>query len=142
MIKPLIGLILFVTPVLASPQIEPEPQVFEIQIAEASTTPEVVEESIKKNIYCSCIETARALGVKIPLGLNAIDLKPNDIYPHVGGLILLKYGESIENYHAGKVIKVEELGMWIEEGNYYPCKFGKRFILFTDPALLGYWYVE
>lgn len=89
-----------------------------------------------ETIYCSCILTARALGVPIPANTNAGELKPNS-YPAINGLILFKYDEY---YHASKIIGFQEDGILVIEGNFKRCEITERIISFSDPALRGFWY--
>lgn len=84
---------------------------------------------------CSCIKTARNLGVKIPFGTNAKDLVPNSP-PIIGGLILLKYG-----VHHVVVLEGFEGGFQVAEGNFEkgPCVVTRRRIDFNDPHIIGFW---
>ncbi|MFA5772943.1 MAG: hypothetical protein WC974_09460, partial [Thermoplasmata archaeon] len=52
------------------------------------------------NIFCSCISTARWLGVPIPINTDAKDIKPNS-YPVKNGLILFSYKD---NDHVAKIM--------------------------------------
>ena len=97
-------------------------------------------ERIKKGFQhewtpCSCIQTARALGVKIPPKHDAEDLMPNSP-PIVGGLVLLKYGRS---YHIAVIQELGEEKMKIREGNFLPCKIGYRSLSYGDKAIRGFW---
>lgn len=84
---------------------------------------------------CSCMQTAKALGVKLPRG-NASDLKPNTNYPHVGGVIILKYKE----FHAAVIKKVTAGGIYVKEGNFEKCRITERRIDWNDPKIVGYYY--
>ena len=84
---------------------------------------------------CSCIKTARNLGIDIPYDTEADDLKSNTTI-FVGALALFKY----PNFsHVAVVTKLEASGFWVHEGNYKLCEMTKRFILYNDPALRGFW---
>lgn len=86
---------------------------------------------------CSCIQTAKALGVKV--SGNAKDLKPNSS-PKVGGLILMKYGEV---YHVAVIMEIIPTSYGqlfkVREGNYQKCKITEREIRSDDRKILGYW---
>ena len=84
---------------------------------------------------CSCVKSARSFGVKIPLGMNAEDFIPN-AQPSVGALALFKYKNA---FHVALITEISGDGFFIREGNYDFCRIGKRFILWTDPAIRGFW---
>ena len=97
--------------------------------------PETVTlEKLPVPIECSCIKTARALGVPIPYNTDARDIVPNTP-PQVGALALFRYGEAS---HAAMITGLRERGFWVEEGNKTPCKRTQRFIPWDDPALTGF----
>lgn len=87
------------------------------------------------NIYCSCVQTARWLGVPIETGTNAKDIKPNS-YPVKNGLVLFSYKN---DDHVAKIIKFFNDGFWVREGNFDECQITERFVSFKDPYLKGFW---
>ena len=100
-----------------------------------------IDEGTKENIYTSCIRTARALGLSIPLW-DARDLV-GYVTPDgnvVGGGILLRYindeGEPI--YHVAVIQSFEKTGWFVYEGNFKKGLFTQRTIIYNDPALVGF----
>jgi len=85
-------------------------------------------------IACSCVKTARSLGVDIPYNTNAEDIKEG-ANPVVGGLALFRYGSTS---HIGVIEETQEKGFWMNEGNFYECEYSRRFILWNDPNLIGF----
>ncbi len=59
-------------------------------------------------------------------------------YPAVGRVVMLSYGEGVDNAHVAYVTKLEADGFWISEANYNRCLKGVRFIKWTDEALVGF----
>lgn len=90
-----------------------------------------------KFTLCSCISTAKMLGVPIPKFMSAENLTPNGT-PHEGDLLLLKYKNV---YHVAKVIERNEKEEFyiIKEGNFKKCQMTTRKIPFNDPAIRGGW---
>ena len=91
------------------------------------------------NIACSCIKTARYYGAKIPYGIDAEDLKGNTT-PEVGALALFKFanGES----HAAIVTEIGPTGYKVKQGNKKPCIVDSEWILWTNPALTGFYKAD
>lgn len=85
-------------------------------------------------VVCSCSSFAHVLNPKIPIK-NAEDYTPNGA-PTIGGLVLLKYPKAA---HVAVITGFTGNGVTVRETNYEPCKMGRREILFTDPALVGFW---
>lgn len=83
---------------------------------------------------CSCIQTSRILGAKVPRVKNANDIKPNTISPHRGGLVVFKYN------HIAVIQKITEEGIYVREGNYKRCRITERLVKWDDPQIRGYWY--
>lgn len=84
---------------------------------------------------CSCIKTARNLGVDIPYNTNASDLESN-ANMWQGDLILLKYGDV---NHAA-IYRVTNDGFYIpKEGNKERCRYTERLVPFNDPSVIGFW---
>ena len=114
------------------------------QIIETAEIPPIVYKSPKKetktevSIFCSCIETARAEGVDIPIGTNAGDLKPNSL-PVIGALILLKYKNAD---HVAKILEFKAEGFLVVEGNFKPCQRGTRIVYYIDSFIRGFWIPE
>ena len=84
---------------------------------------------------CSCIHTARQLGVNIPLGTNAEDIEATST-PYVGALALFKYSNGVS--HVGVIIAIVEEGFYIDEGNFRRCEYTRRYIEWDDPFLVGF----
>ena len=139
-----IATITFTTMLLPQTNVEPPLLIIENEVRQERSILEQPEEIVEKECeYYSCIVTARELGIPIPLGTNAIDIVPNDIYPHIGGLAIFKYGDSLNKYHVVIVVKVIEDGFWGEGGNKPSCQFTKDFYSFDNPNLLGFrHYIE
>jgi len=96
--------------------------------------------SSDEGVFCSCVRSARYLGVNVPL-IDAIDLQPNGP-PQVGGVVLLNYLNS-DGEVVGHMAKIEGLlpkGMAIREGNKKRCLETSRFIFYSDPAIRGFWH--
>lgn len=87
-----------------------------------------------ESIYCSCVKTARAEGLNLPVG-DADNLVSNSL-PVEGGGILLKYGKV---HHVAKILNFTPSGFLIVEGNKVKCKKTYRVVLFNDPAINGFW---
>ena len=85
-------------------------------------------------VECSCIRTARDLGLDIPYNTNAKDIKPNT-HIAIGVGVLFNDGDG----HIAIVISIRENGFWIKEGDYKNCKITERFIEWTDDKLLGFY---
>lgn len=92
------------------------------------------EQVSKNEIYCSCIKTARVLGLAIPYGTNAEDIKGNSI-PMIGGGIVFKYPLSS---HIAVIKKFLELGFLVAEGNAKPCQYSERFVPYNDSFIVGF----
>jgi hypothetical protein len=84
---------------------------------------------------CSCIKTARALGVKVPFNTNAEDIKPVSI-PQIGGLVLLRYDKK---FHVA-VLEGFKGGFQVAEGGFIkgPCVVTRRIIDFNDSHIAGF----
>jgi len=112
-----------------------------LQVEPVIVEPEVVieqePEEPKNFIACSCIKTARSEGVDIPIGTNAVDLKPNS-RPVIGGLILLKY-ENVS--HVAVIKEFTNSGFLVVEGNFNECQREEREIYFIDPFIIGFYQV-
>ena len=112
------------------------------QIDSSKTSRTIVENPIvevlsieEENPYDSCIKTARLLGVNIPYLTDAEDIKHNTTLFENPQLVLFKYGEV---YHVAVIEKIDNDGIHISEGNYYPGEPSKRIIDFNDPAIRGF----
>ena len=88
----------------------------------------------EKIIYSSCIKTARALGVPIPLNTDAEDVRANST-PIIGGLVLFSYPQ---DDHVAVLIAYADDGFVIDEGNYKKGQFTRRYIAWRDVALRGF----
>lgn len=125
-----------------------EPKIVEVvEIIEVEAEPEIIymhpfgtkedpyREDLHGDIGCSCVRTARSLGINIPYGMDAVDLKPNTDKPEVGIGVLIK----TENGHIAKITKIEEDKLWVIEGGYSDCEIVERFYSFDDPRIIGYY---
>lgn len=97
--------------------------------------PEKKKKLVENSIYCSCIKTARAAGIAIPMGTDAKDLQPNTT-PEEGVLALFSY---TKDDHAAYVTKIREHGFWVLEGNYEKCRRTIRFVDWDDPHIRGFY---
>ena len=87
-------------------------------------------------IYCSCIQTARLAGVKIPAKTDAEHIEKNS-YPVIGGLILFYY-PTTRTYHAAVIKEFKEKGFWVYEGNFKPCEADYRLVSYNDKFITGF----
>lgn len=108
---------------------EPDAEITEeVEVLDATTT----------SVYCSCIETLRAIGIPIPPHTDADELIPNTA-PFVGAVALFSYPKG---NHATLVRKAELNGFWAYGGNFKNCEKEDRFVRWDDPRLKGYWSVH
>lgn len=86
---------------------------------------------------CSCVQFAKARGVKIKG--NANDIFPTSTaIPTVGGVVILKYWNP-DRHHVAVIEEVTETGLNIIEGNFERCKITRRFIPFESKNIMGYY---
>ena len=86
---------------------------------------------------CSCVQFAKARGVKIKG--NANDLFPTStVIPTVGGVVILKYWNP-DRHHVAVITEVTETGISIIESNFERCKITRRFIPFESKNIMGYY---
>lgn len=151
------GILLFIITALFVPKIaiaEPYPyelletiKQLEIQIKEIEAEKErialikaekerLINTQIPYNTLCSCVQTAKYLGVTIPGGHNAWDLVPNSDEPKVGQLVLMAY---IKTGHVAVIAEILEDGYLIIEGNYRTCQKTIRVIPKDYYAKIGFW---
>lgn len=93
---------------------------------------------------CSCISTAKNLGVKIPPKTNASDLVPNVPLSGLlkGDLVLFFYKKSGE-YHVARFDGLVGGKLSVSEGNYIACKAPTtRLVDVADPTIRGYWRAQ
>lgn len=92
-----------------------------------------------KFTLCSCIQTAKSLGVLIPVKTNASDLKPN-APARVGGLILLRYANLS---HVAVITAVTNTAtstiFHVKEGNFERCRLSERDVSSKDSHIIGFW---
>ena len=90
---------------------------------------------------CSCIQSARLFGAKIPPRTNARDLEPNTSLINLkkGDLVLFKYGKVS---HVAVFQELTNDGMKVKEGNKEACKITSRVVDFNDKSLMGFWASE
>lgn len=91
---------------------------------------------------CSCVQTAKALGAKLPKG-DANELHPNTSEaPAVGGVLILKYWNPAR-HHVAYIDSIQPDGYHIIEGNFEKCKITSRVIPFDSKNIMGaYRYPE
>ena len=117
-----------------------------VEIVENQQEPAVIETSEKK--VCECVAYVRNQGVAIPKGYDAIelagwlDILPTGV-PTVGSVVVLKYGEKLENYHVALLTELQEEGFIVKEeiAIGQECVRRERFIEWNNYAILGYWNV-
>jgi hypothetical protein len=85
---------------------------------------------------CNCRSEVSRLLAKLGTVLPKGEIIPNNLYPKVGGVIILQYGNL---KHYAYVEKVGADGIHIAEANFIKCARSKRIIDFNDPHILGYW---
>jgi len=132
------GIPSYFVPIQITEMSTPHPAIVEIQqepVIEEEKEEELSQE-IATSVYCSCVQTAKSLGVNIPSGNNASDLEPNTDEPQVGQLVLLHYPKAS---HVAVILSISEEGYLIEEGNYHPCEHTTRFIKKDYHAIYGFW---
>ena len=91
-----------------------------------------------KFTLCSCIQTAKMLGVPIPKGMSAKDISANGS-AGAGDLLLFEYSDG--ERHVAKILSVDsnlEFYM-VKEGNYKKCTLTTRKVYFNDPTIIGGW---
>lgn len=91
----------------------------------------IADGHIDEWVVCNCVLTMKARGYALPKMENII---PNHT-PQVGVIAIFMYGKT---KHIAEVIELTEKGFYIFEGNYTPCKIGKRFITWNDKHLKGF----
>lgn len=116
------------------------PSIVDAPIAQAQTLSkeDVASSTVKvatNSQYCSCVSTARNLGVDIPLNMNASDFKPNST-PVINGLVILQYPKA---WHVAVITGFTDDGFSVVEGNYKPCQKDTRVLKWNDPHIVGFW---
>ena len=91
---------------------------------------------IKSTDDCFCVRFAKKLGLNIPAGVNAEDIKPNS-RPVLNGGILFYY-PSKKIHHIGVIKEFRGDGFLIEEANFKKCEKGKRIVSYSDPFIIGF----
>ena len=89
---------------------------------------------------CSCIATARNLGVSLPIGVDADDLRPNITLSKLrpGDLVLFKYKNGL--YHVAVYQGLSNGLLRVKEGNYTPCRAPTaRLVSPADYSIRGFW---
>lgn len=86
---------------------------------------------------CSCIKTARAMGVQLPKVADASELQSNSP-PRIGGAVLFHY-KAVDHVAYIKSFTADGTGMIVVEGNFEHCKIDTRFVSWNDPFIKGYW---
>jgi hypothetical protein len=87
---------------------------------------------------CSCVQFAKARGVKLPKG-NASDLFPNTEVPSVGGVIIMKYKSG--EHHLIPITKdtIQPDGFHAVSANKEPCKITREIIPFDSKQIMGFY---
>jgi len=112
----------------------PEPIVVEIEVVEE------VEEVVEYNPYCSCITTARILGINLPKG-DAKDLVANSTLEE-GEAVLMRfwdYYSGVWNYHVAKYWILPSGNLYLDQGNKVKCVRNQETISPDDKNIIGYW---
>jgi len=121
----------------ATPVLEVVQVVEVVEVLEPSLPlqePKKVDCNMDDNPYCSCVRTARLLGLNLPPA-NAEDLKPNIPFPEVGDGVLLSYSTS---EHIAVIFGIDERGIIIGEGNYKRGQYTERIIPWDYPHIRGF----
>lgn len=85
--------------------------------------------------FCSCIKTARYLGLPLPPTPYAGDLRANTKKPEKGDGVLLTY-ETDE--HIAVILDIVGDNFLIGEGNFRECQYTERLIPFDDIHIRGF----
>ena len=106
-----------------------------LSTAEAASLPK----EVVFDIQCSCVTAIREFGANIPKG-HAKDL-PVGKPPVIGGVVKLKYGEEVEDYHLAYIVSFHDTEILIKERNFIDddCGYSERFIPFDDEHIVGFW---
>jgi len=108
----------------------------EIHIPEEKIIEEEIISVTKDSIACYCSRWAQENGVDIP-DADAWDLYASST-PQVGGGVLFKYGDNIDEHHIAKTLWLLEYGMWVREANKIPCQITERFVSYNDESIIGF----
>lgn len=84
-----------------------------------------------ENVPCNCYSYV-SLSVSLPKMAEVI---PNT-YPKVGSVAVFEYRIG---KHVAIVTKITEKGFYVREANFRPCKFGTRFVAWSNPFLKGFY---
>lgn len=95
-----------------------------------------LDREIKDIDPCSCVSVSR-LAVPHIKG-NAIDLKPNSFEPKIGSVVLIKFGDMLEEHHTAIIIDETATRLRLFNGNLKPCEFSYSYIKKNDPRIKGY----
>jgi len=94
---------------------------------------------VPESPFCSCILTARHLGLDLPAVWDAAELRGNTAAPKPGDGLLLKYARAA---HVAVIKKIDEKGFHVAEGNYKRCKYTERVIPFGQKSIRGFYRGE
>ena len=122
-------------PAIISDYTLPEPAVEAINPVSVEVARESGLDDKEKELGCSCIRTAIAEGLKIPLK-DAKDLEPNG-EPVVGGGVIFYYPKT-DTSHVAVIKEFTENGFVIKEGNFKKCVISQRLVLWNDPFIYGF----
>jgi len=115
-----------------------EPVVEQIEVVEEVV--EVVKVKKVYNPYCSCITTARLLGVDLPKG-DAKDLVPNATLED-GEAVLMRFWDYYYgrwNYHVAQYWILPSGNLYLDQGNKIKCTRNQETISPDHPGIIGYW---
>ena len=94
-------------------------------------------DSVPNSVLCSCVRTARWLGVDVPMVDATYFQSFKHQTPARNGLVLLSYKSGLD--HVAVIKDFQEDGLLVVEGNYKPCQMTTRLIKWSDPNLRGFW---
>lgn len=118
----------------------PDSDAFDIKFSLDFAAQKIADGTEYQWSVCSCVATARNLGVKIPIGWSADDFVPNISLSNAqkGDLVLFHYKNGLD--HVAVIEGYSEGRIRVEEGNYISCKSPtSRLVEPTDPNIVGYW---
>ena len=86
-------------------------------------------------VACSCIKTARSLGVDLSYNTDASDLVGNTTI-HVGALALFKFPNGVS--HVALIDILETNRFHVKQGNKTPCEITEEWIDINNPYIVGF----
>lgn len=105
-------------------------------------TPVVIEQSIQiDEVACNCYLYVKNRIKALPLMKEVI---PNTT-PHKGAVAIFNYKDKTTGLpvkHIAIMGDFDGEGFWVRESNFTNCEYGKRYILFSDSHLVGFWSAD